>query len=676
MLSWKSFGWDFSTKQLLKCCGFFGSEDTAEKKCDDELSEEKPILIRSENKKPSVIGGHDEKLSGSRDSVPDGAESDVTCSSMKSHRKHHHHKPRNGKEGSVSSNRRRDSPKNRNGEDISQGRNVIPDGADSDKISKGSIRSRQSAKVNEHRKSDSTGKSVKLAHTSETGETVKADSELRRVSRSSRSSKTNRSRAHSDSISSKRNQSQQKERGVSSRNRKVSNGSAYAYEDDETSSDSDDEVLKRYQKSLVTGPGVRQSESSRSLKEKLISPEHGRLPASVDHDTVVQESSDADEKSTPGSPANQNISAHSGSASEPTSTASASPQEPRQTPYDNQAFQSERATISQTETEQLSMSERFSTTDEHLFDVSDLQQEANLISRCGTLEVTFSYDPKRGRMALTIHQARDIPSKERGGANSSQVRVLLLPTRKQRHKTKVKAGENPVFQEAYIFTKIPPEEVQGMGVRFRLYGCERMRRERMIGESIVGFASLNLETATTHWVVLEPRSNLSGGDSRFDVSSLSRSDSASSTQSLQHGGMPELLLGLSYNGTTGRLSVEVIKGSNFRNMAMNRAPDTYVKLTLMSPTGQEVTRSKTSVRRGQPNPLFKETFMFQVALFQLAEVTLMVSVYNKRSMKKKEMIGWFALGLNSSGEEEQSHWQDMRENKGDEVCRWHVLLES
>lgn len=65
---------------------------------------------------------------------------------------------------------------------------------------------------------------------------------------------------------------------------------------------------------------------------------------------------------------------------------------------------------------------------------------------------------------------------------------------------------------------------------------------------------------------------LQGGDSQFDVSSLSRSDSASSTQSMQHGGMPELLLGLAYNGTTGRLSVEVIKGSNFRNMAMNRAP--------------------------------------------------------------------------------------------------------
>lgn len=215
-----------------------------------------------------------------------------------------------------------------------------------------------------------------------------------------------------------------------------------------------------------------------------------------------------------------------------------------------------------------------------------------------------------------------------------------------------------------------------MGVRFRLYGCERMRRERMIGECVVGFASFSLDSDVTLWLTLEPRSNLSGGDSKLDLASLTRSDSASSTQSMQHGGMPELLIGLAYNGTTGRLSVEVIKGSNFRNMAMNRAPDTYVKLTLMSPNGQEIAHSKTSIRRGQPNPLYKEMFMYQVALFQLPDVTLMVSVYNKRSMKRKEMIGWFSLGYNNSGEEELSHWDDMRENKGEQVSRWHVLLEA
>lgn len=104
--------------------------------------------------------------------------------------------------------------------------------------------------------------------------------------------------------------------------------------------------------------------------------------------------------------------------------------------------------------------------------------------------------------------------------------------------------------------------------------------------------------------------------------------------------------------------------------------DTYVKLTLLNSMGQEMSKCKTSIRRGQPNPVYKETFVFQVALFQLSDVTLILSVYNKRSMKRKEMIGWISLGLNSSGEEELNHWTEMKESKGQQVCRWHALLES
>lgn len=104
--------------------------------------------------------------------------------------------------------------------------------------------------------------------------------------------------------------------------------------------------------------------------------------------------------------------------------------------------------------------------------------------------------------------------------------------------------------------------------------------------------------------------------------------------------------------------------------------DTYGRLTLLNSVGQEISRCKTSVRRGQPNPIYKETFVFQVALFQLSDVTLLISIYNRRSMKRKEMVGWVALGQNSSGEEEQLHWQDMKESRGQQVCRWHVLLEA
>jgi len=75
--------------------------------------------------------------------------------------------------------------------------------------------------------------------------------------------------------------------------------------------------------------------------------------------------------------------------------------------------------------------------------------------------------------------------------------------------------------------------------------------------------------------------------------------------------------------------------------------DTSVKLALMSSSGKEMARGKTTVRRGQPNPLFKETFMFQVPQLQLSDVTLMVTVNAVRTLKR-EMIGWFCLGNDTS----------------------------
>lgn len=102
-------------------------------------------------------------------------------------------------------------------------------------------------------------------------------------------------------------------------------------------------------------------------------------------------------------------------------------------------------------------------------------------------------------------------------------------------------------------------------------------------------------------------------DSTSDILSLARSDSIGSTKSEQHGGVPELLLGLAYNGTTGRLIIEIVKGSHLRGLTLHKSPDTYVKLCLVNSIGQEMARAKTSTRRGQSNPLFKEAFAFQVS---------------------------------------------------------------
>lgn len=303
-----------------------------------------------------------------------------------------------------------------------------------------------------------------------------------------------------------------------------------------------------------------------------------------------------------------------------------------------------------------------------------LSSSPHHISKCGDLIIALDYRADTHRLLVTVETAQGIPDKTRSGMDSWQVRVVLLPGKRQRHKTAVQKGSAPRFEETFRFSHLEPGDLGSSVLRFRLYALGKMNRDRMMGESLYRLSRLRHTEQLEITLVLEPRSNLKTVDSEMSFSTPS--ESASSTQSVSHGGNPELLLGLSYNATTGRLSVEIIKGSHFRNFAVNRPPDTFGKLTLLNSMGQEISRCKTSIRRSQPNPVFKETFVFQVALFQLSDVTLMVSIYNRKNMKRKEMIGWVALGQNSSGEEELLHWQDMKESGNQQVCRWHTLLEA
>ncbi|XP_072163538.1 synaptotagmin-14-like [Diadema setosum] len=395
-------------------------------------------------------------------------------------------------------------------------------------------------------------------------------------------------------------------------------GDSFGYKDEESSSDSEDETILRYQQSLLP-PNGKEPAINKSLKKRTnvegIRAEDGDDQGSCDLD-------------------------------------------------DEGPVQSE-------------MLDDMPLVDDEEDIVETIQpQEAG--PAVGELELVFQYNGEARRMNVTVIKCHNLPSKEEGGASSYRLRLLLLPAKRQRAKTHIRESQDPLFKELFRFSRIFPHEVVSTALRCRLYGCERMRKERLMGESVIKFSSLNVSSKQIIKVRIEPRSETSkGGSSPYSsTSDLSDTNSTSSLQSLGQGSVPELLVGLAYNATTGRLDVEIIKGSHFKQRAAGRAPDSYVKVALMSSSGFEVSKSKTSVRRGQSNPTFKETFFFQVAQFQLPEMTLLFSVFNKKGMKRKESIGWFSMGLSNSSEEEIGHWSEMRESKGHQVCRWHALLES
>ncbi|RXM95251.1 Synaptotagmin-16 [Acipenser ruthenus] len=131
------------------------------------------------------------------------------------------------------------------------------------------------------------------------------------------------------------------------------------------------------------------------------------------------------------------------------------------------------------------------------------------ISKCGDLIIILDI------FRLSVfddhwhHCAKGIPDKDRSGVDTWQVHVVLLPSKKQRHKSGVQRGSTPMFNETFRFSKLEADELGHYALRFRLYAVRKMTRERMMGEKLFYLRNLNLEGEMEAVLELEPRSNMS-----------------------------------------------------------------------------------------------------------------------------------------------------------------------
>jgi len=310
--------------------------------------------------------------------------------------------------------------------------------------------------------------------------------------------------------------------------------------------------------------------------------------------------------------------------------------------------------------------------------IDSCNKTVKLLSSCGTLDVGVDYSMIERKLHISFHAAKDLPSHDRSGNRAIQVRSVILPAKRRRFKSKIQSMHDPYFGQSWKISSTTPEDLKTLGLRVRIYGIGKIK-DSLIGEAALRFDELDLirEPKLTVTLQLEPRIDVNRNDEieSPQYGNQHQQQHRLSISTLAHGGcLPELLLSLSYNSVVGRLSVEIVKGSHFRNLVHSKPPDTFVKMVLLNTQCQEMSHSKTTIRKCQPNPVYKETFYFQVAEVQLLETSLMVTVYTPRPLKGKTMIGWISLGRSSSSECEDSHWKDMINGKGQSVSRWHTLV--
>jgi len=103
--------------------------------------------------------------------------------------------------------------------------------------------------------------------------------------------------------------------------------------------------------------------------------------------------------------------------------------------------------------------------------------------------------------------------------------------------------------------------------------------------------------------------------------------------------------------------------------------DPYVKIKLLDKKGKRIgKKKKTSVKMGNLNPYYNESFVFIVEQEQLRRVSLELVVADYDRIGSSDPIGRVEVGYNRKGLE-LKHWKEMVENPRRPIVHWHVLKE-
>ncbi|XP_044799714.2 double C2-like domain-containing protein gamma isoform X6 [Bubalus bubalis] len=272
----------------------------------------------------------------------------------------------------------------------------------------------------------------------------------------------------------------------------------------------------------------------------------------------------------------------------------------------------------------------------------------------GTLEFTLLFDTDNSTLHCTAHRAKDLKPPASGSMDTF-VKANLLPgaSKDARRKT------------------------------LRLCVCEdpwlrRRRRAPPLGELRVPLRKLVPNRARSFNVCLErrrltkrPKSlDTARGMSLYEVGETwdPEQEVEAELASEERG---RVLLSLCYSSQRGGLLVGVLRCAHLAPMDANGYSDPFVRLFLHPNAGRK-SKYKTSVRKKTLNPEFNEEFFYAGPREELAQKTLLVSVWDYDLGTADDFIGGVQLSSWAGGERQQ-HWRECLGHSDRRLELWHPL---
>ncbi|XP_046975754.1 synaptotagmin-7 isoform X2 [Vanessa cardui] len=265
----------------------------------------------------------------------------------------------------------------------------------------------------------------------------------------------------------------------------------------------------------------------------------------------------------------------------------------------------------------------------------------------GQIHFSLEYDFQNTTLILRIIQGKELPAKDLSGTSDPYVRVTLLPDKKHRLETKIKRRTlNPRWNETFYFEGFPIQKLQSRVLHLHVFDYDRFSRDDSIGEVFLPLCQVDLSEKPSFWKALKPPAKDKCG---------------------------ELLTSLCYHPSNSVLTLTLLKARNLKAKDINGKSDPYVKVWLQF-GDKRIEKRKTAVFKCTLNPVFNDSFSFNVPWEKIRECSLDVQVMDFDNIGRNELIGRILLaGKNGSGATETKHWQDMITKPRQTIVQWHRL---
>ncbi|XP_067832117.1 synaptotagmin-11-like [Heptranchias perlo] len=273
--------------------------------------------------------------------------------------------------------------------------------------------------------------------------------------------------------------------------------------------------------------------------------------------------------------------------------------------------------------------------------------------KLGTLSFSVDYNFPKKALVVMIQEAHSLPVMDETTQTSDPyIKMTILPEKKHRVKTRVlRKTLDPLFDETFTFYGIPYNQLQELVLHFLILSFDRFSRDDVIGEVMVPLAGIDPGSGKVQLTQEILKRNIQKCVSRG-----------------------ELLVSLCYQPVTHRMTVVVLKARHLPKMDITGLSDPYVKVNVFYGR-KRVAKKKTHVKKCTLNPVFNESFVFDIGAETLGDISIEFLVIDFDRTTKNEVVGCLVLGAHSASISGIEHWREICETPRRQVAKWHTLNE-